>query len=51
MPMTTMATALAIEEARQVQNDTGDNINMQKQIDYLTSEIEKIKKQMDRPRR
>ena len=32
-------------------DDTGDNINMQKQIDYLTSEIEKIKKQMDRPRK
>ena len=49
--LTTMAAALAIEEARQEQGKTGDNKNIQKQIDYLTSEIEKIKRQMNRPRR
>jgi hypothetical protein len=49
--LSTMAAVLAIEEARQEQGDTGDNKNMQKQIDYLTSEIEKIKRQMNPPRR
>ena len=47
--LATLAAVLAIEEARQEQGDTGANKNMQKQIDYLTSEIEKIKRQMNRP--
>lgn len=40
--LSTMAAVLAIEEARQEQSNTGDSKNMKKQIDYLTSEIEKI---------
>ena len=51
--LATLAAVLAIEEAReearQVQSNNGDNKNMQKQIDHLTSEIEKIKRQMNRP--
>lgn len=38
--LSTMAAILAIEEARQEQDNTGDSETMQKQIDYLTSEIE-----------
>ena len=51
--LATLAAVLAIEEAReevrQEQGNTGDNKNMQKQIDYLTSELDKIKRQMNRP--
>ena len=51
--LATLAAVLAIEEAReearQEQGNTGDNKNMQKQIDNLTYEIEKIKRQMNRP--
>lgn len=51
--LATLAAVLAIEEAReearQEQSNNGDNKNMQKQIDHLTSEIEKIKRQMNRP--
>ena len=49
--LSTLAAVLALEEARQEQNNAGDSKNMQKQIDYLTSEIEKIKRQMNSPRR
>ncbi|MGE7981868.1 hypothetical protein [Solibacillus sp. NPDC093137] len=47
-----MAAVLALEAERQEQknqNDTSKNGNqdMQKQIDYLTSEIEKLKKQVN----
>lgn len=45
--LATIAAVLAIEEARQEQADNGDNKKMQKQINYLTSEIEKIKKQIN----
>jgi hypothetical protein len=44
--LATMAALLAIEEARQEKNDGGDNKSMQKQIDYLTSEMEQLKRQM-----
>ena len=40
--LSTLAAVLAIEEAREEarqQANTGDNKNMQKQIDYLTSEL------------
>ena len=47
----TIASVLAIEEAQQEQNDNGNNKNMQKQLDYLTSEVEKIRKQMNSSRR
>ena len=51
--LATLAAVLAIEEAReearQGQGNNGDNKNMQKQIDHLTSEIENIKRQMNRP--
>ena len=40
----TLAAVLAIEEAREEQNGNG---NMQQQIDYLTSEFEKLKKQVN----
>lgn len=49
--LSTMAAVLALEEARQEQGNTGDSKNMQKQIDYLTSEIEKIKRQINQTRR
>ena len=57
--ISTMAAILAIEEARQQQGNTGRNSggntevnkNMQKQIDYLTSELDKMKRQMNRYRR
>ena len=49
--LSTLSAVLAIEEARQEQNNTGDSKNMQKQIDYLTSELEKIKRQMNPHRR
>ena len=65
--ITTMAAILAIEEARQQQGNAGGNSggnsggntggnnevnkNMQKQIDYLTSELDKMKRQMNRYRR
>ena len=47
--LSTLAAVLALEEARQEQNNAGDSNNMQKQIDYLTSEIEKMKRQMNSP--
>ena len=47
--LSTLAAVLALEEARAEQNDAGDSKNMQKQIDYLTSEIEKMKRQMNSP--
>lgn len=43
----TLAAVLAIEEAREEQNGNGNNKNMQQQIDYLTSEFEKLKKQVN----
>lgn len=43
----TLAAVLAIEEAREEQNGNGNNENMQQQIDYLTSEFEKLKKQVN----
>lgn len=52
--LATVAAILAIEEARQEQSVSGDSKNMQKQIDYLSSEMEELKKQMKRftsPRR
>ena len=49
--LATIAAVLAIEEARQEQSSNGDSKNMQKQIDHLTSEMEKIKRQMNLPRR
>ena len=49
--LSTLAAVLAIEEARQEQSNNGDSKNMQKQINYLTSEIEKIKRQMNPPKR
>ena len=52
--LATVAALLAIEEARQEESDTGNNKNMQKQIDYLSSEMEELKKQIKRltpPRR
>lgn len=52
--LATMASMLAIEEARQEQSENvniGNSKSMQKQLDYLTSEIEKIKKQINSPRR
>ena len=44
--LATVAVLLAIEEARQEQSDSGDSKNMQKQINYLTSEMEELKRQM-----
>lgn len=44
--LATLAAVLAIEEAREEKNGIGNNNNMQKQIDYLTSEFEKLKKQV-----
>ena len=44
--LATLAAVLAIEEAREEKNGNGNNKNMQKQIDYLTSEFEKLKKQV-----
>ncbi len=52
--LATVAALLAIEEAQQEQSDTADNKNMQKQIDYLSSEMVELKKQIKRltpPRR
>ena len=52
--LATMAAVLAIEEERQEQSEKGNNgnsKNMQKQLDYLTSEMEKIKKYLNLPRR
>lgn len=46
--LSTLSAVLAIEEERQEQGNTG---NLQKQIDYLTSEMEKIKRQMNTPSR
>jgi len=46
--LATMASVLAIEETRQEQDDSN---NIQKQIDYLTFEMEKIKKHLNLPRR
>lgn len=46
--LATMASVLAIEETRQEQDD---NKNIQKQLDYLTFEMEKIKKHLNLPRR
>lgn len=48
----TIAAVLALEAERQEQNNQNDtskngNQNMQKQIDYLTIEIEKLKKQVN----
>lgn len=42
--------ALEVEQQEQneKENDKKDNKNMQKQIDYLTTELEKIKKQVNR---
>jgi predicted transposase YdaD len=44
--LATLSAVLAIEEAREEQIGNGDNKNMQKQIDYLTTEFEKLKKQV-----
>lgn len=42
--ISTTASVLALEEERQ---GNGDNKNMQKQIDDLTNEVRKIKKQIN----
>ncbi|AMQ06756.1 hypothetical protein [Sporosarcina psychrophila] len=42
--ISTIAAVLALEEARQ---EEIDNKNMQKQIDYLTNELKKLKKQVN----
>jgi len=44
--LATMAAVLAIEEARQEKNDSVDNNSVQKQIDYLSLEMERLKRQM-----
>lgn len=44
--LATIASVLAIEEDRQEKSNTSDNKSLQKQIDYLTSEIKKIKNQL-----
>lgn len=51
--LATVAALLAIEEAQQEQTNSGENKNMQKQLDYLSSEMEELKKQIKRltPRR
>jgi len=48
--ISTIAAVLALEEERQEKSET---INMQKQIDNLTNEVRKIKKQInnDKPSR
>lgn len=48
--LSTISAVLAIEEERQAENnksDNSDNKSMQKQIDYLSSELEKLKKQVN----
>lgn len=50
----TMSAVLALEAEKQEQNNQNyssknGNQDMQKQIDYLTSEIEKLKKQVNSP--
>ena len=44
--ISTIAAILALEEQQQGNSNDVDNKNMQKQIDYLTAEIKKIKKQL-----
>lgn len=45
--------ALEVEQQEQnkKENDKNDNENMQKQIDYLTTELEKLKNQVNRQHR
>jgi phosphoribosylaminoimidazole carboxylase (NCAIR synthetase) len=42
--VSTIAAVLALEELRKEQHDKDDYKNMKKQIDYLTTEFEKLKK-------
>ncbi|SEM57629.1 hypothetical protein SAMN04487786_2163 [Paenisporosarcina quisquiliarum] len=44
--LATLSAILAIEEERQEKNGSSDNRNLQKQIDNLTYEIQKIKNQI-----
>lgn len=44
--LATLSAILAIEEERQEKSGTSDNRNLQKQIDNLTYEIQKIKNQI-----
>ncbi|OKL36889.1 hypothetical protein [Domibacillus mangrovi] len=52
--LATLAAMLALEEERQeerqAQSDKDDYKNMQKQIHYLTTEVEKLKKQVNKER-
>ena len=47
--ISTISAILALEAERQEQNDQQTNKNTQKQINYLTSELEKLKKQVNNP--
>ncbi|WP_342601213.1 hypothetical protein MHB48_09595 [Psychrobacillus sp. FSL H8-0483] len=44
--ISTISAILALEEQQQANSNNNDNKDLQKQIDYLTAEVKKLKKQL-----
>ncbi len=44
--ISTIAAILALEEQQQVNSNNNNNKDLQKQIDYLTTEVKKLKTQL-----